>query len=292
MRQLDEFYAPPPTNSILHHYTGVGALISIVETRRLWASHAYYLSDSREILYACDLLEQVILESICEYQGEVRSFITEFGQWIETFRVTPHHIYIFSLSEERSLLSQWRSYTPHGKGASIGFSALRLSEQLKGSGGRIVRCIYKPDEQCELLKGLIHKMVTTFKQRIPQLDVSGRPHSQKYYEYLEEFKGTILQVLAILKHPSFNEEREWRIVSPYFPRYTGPEIRFREGASMILPYIEIDISGGGSEQKLFETVILGPSEHPNLSMAAISNFLANKKVCTTTENCLIPYREW
>jgi hypothetical protein len=135
-------------------------------------------------------------------------------------------------------------------------------------------------------------MITTFRQRVSNLDTSRRPPSQRYYEYLEEFRGAILQVLAILKDPAFSEEREWRVVSPYFPRYSGPEIKFREGASMLLPYIEIDLSGGGEDTPLFETVLLGPSQHANLSMAALSNFLSNKKACNVTENCVIPYRKW
>jgi len=39
---------------------------------------------------------------------------------------------------------------------------------------------------------------------------------------------------------------------------------------MLLPCIEIDLSGGGEDKSLFETVLLGPSQHANLSMAALS----------------------
>lgn len=292
MRQIDEFFSSPPANTTLYHYTGIGALLGMVETCRIWASHAYYLSDSSEILHACDVLRGVLSKDVDNYSEEEKDFVKEFKEWLDTFRDTPHHIYVFSLSEEPSLLSQWRSYTPHGKGVSIGFSATGLKEILKGSGFRIARCLYEPAEQRELMAGLLEKMLTTFRQRLSNLDISGRPPTQKYYTYLEEFRGEILQVLAIIKQSAFSEEREWRIVSSHFPSYIGQEIKFREGASMLLPYIEIELSGRGKDAPLFEIVILGPSQHANLSMAALSNFLSNKRACNATQNCVIPYRKW
>jgi hypothetical protein len=88
---------------------------------------------------------------------------------------------------------------------------------------------------------------------------------------------------------SLTEEREWRIVSGCFPKYTVPEIKFREGASMLLPYIEMALPADGL---LFDEVILGPTEHNNLSHAALSTYLSNQNVSNTTVSSGIPYREW
>ena len=56
MRQLDDFFSSR-VDRTLYHYTGIGALLGLVETESIWASHAYYLNDSREILHACDVLK-------------------------------------------------------------------------------------------------------------------------------------------------------------------------------------------------------------------------------------------
>jgi hypothetical protein len=291
MKQVDEFFSPT-ANKTLYHYTGIGGLIGIVETRKIWASHAYYLNDSKEILYACDVLRNVLPQCFSDHQKDEREFLEQFTQWLETFHTNPYHIFIFSLSEERSLLSQWRSYTPHGKGVSLGFSAHILNRILQASDFRLAKCLYKHEEHREVMKGLLEKMLETFRQRLPNLDITKNHPSQKYHNFLDEFRGKILQVFAIIKNSAFEEEGEWRIVSPYFPKYTVPEIKFREGASMLMPYIEIDLSNDNEEQELFDEVVLGPSQHANLSMSALTSYLSNKIACRRTGNSNIPFRKW
>lgn len=166
-----------------------------------------------------------------------------------------------------------------------------LNSILEPSRFRIAKCLYEADQHFELMNSLLEKMLVTFRRRLPQLDTSKNHPSQKYHGFLEEFRGDLLQVLSIIKHSAFREEREWRIVSRYFPKYTVPEIKFREGASMLLPYIEIDL-GTHNEQTLFEEVILGPSPHPHLSIHALSNYLSNKKASNTTISSDIPFRKW
>lgn len=80
--------------------------------------------------------------------------------------------------------------------------------------------------------------------------------------------------------------------SKYFPKYTVPEIKFREGASMLVPYIEIIIGNKKKAELLFERIIIGPTQHNNLSHSALSSYLSNKKVCNETASSEIPYREW
>jgi hypothetical protein len=101
----------------------------------------------------------------------------------------------------------------------------------------------------------------------------------------------VLQVLAIVKHSAFHEEREWRIVSPYFPRYTVPEVRFREGASMLLPYIQLSLPPEAAAI-WFDEVILGPSGDASLSFSALSAYLSNRGLCKKTVNSGIPFRKW
>ena len=195
MRQVYDFFSPT-TSSTLYHYTGIGGLLGIVESRRVWASHVYYLNDSKEILHACDVFNTVLSEKVDEFHAEEQQFVKQFAQWLETFRSSAFHIFIFSLSEERSLLSQWRSYTPHGKGVSLGFPPSILNHILKTPGFRIARCLYEHHQHVEIMNGLLDKMLVTFRQRLPHLDTSNSHPSQKYHGFLEDFRGDLLQVLA------------------------------------------------------------------------------------------------
>jgi hypothetical protein len=135
---------------------------------------------------------------------------------------------------------------------------------------------------------LVDKMLETFRQRLPMINTSDRDPSQKYHGFLDEYRAPMLQVLAVIKHPAFAEEQEWRIVSPYFPRCTAPQIKFREGASILKPYIDIPLPTG----IVFDQVILGPTERNELGHAALSTFLSNKRLCNNTVSSMIPYREW
>ena len=290
MRQIDDFFWDQPP-STLFHYTGIDALLGIAKSKSVWASSAYYLNDSKEIAYACEVLERVIqpYQMADNRSADEKEFLDNVKNWVSSCKTTTYNIFIFSLSEEGSLLSQWRSYTPHGKGISIGFPPSLVKRIRTNSSMRLAKCLYESQEQEELVHSLILKMLTTFNRDKSSIDTSQNHPTQKYHQYLETFRGDVLQVLAIIKHRAFSEENEWRLVSTYHPNYTVQTIKFRQGASMLVPYIELQL---GEQQPYFETVILGPSPHQNLSFSALSMFLSNQRLCNKTENSLLPYREW
>lgn len=290
MRQIDDYFSPAAPMS-LFHYTGIGGLIGIVNSRAVWASHAYYMNDAKEIVHASDILQKLLLKTEADFLGEEQVFVGQFRAWLDSFHRTAYHVFVFALSEQPSLLSQWRSYTPHGKGVSLGFAPATINHILGSKGFRLAKCIYEPQEHAALMQGLLEKMLLTFRQRLGTLDTRKQHPSQKYHGFLEDFRGEVLQVMAIIKHSAFREEQEWRIISPYFAKYTVPEVRFREGSSMLLPYMELRLPGP-SDERLFTKVILGPSADVNLSFSALSSYLSNQGVCNVTENSQIPLRQW
>lgn len=290
MRQIDSFfYQQAP--STLYHYTGIAGLLGMAGSRSVWASNAYYLNDSREVVHACDVLDEGLKPHLVfgnPASPETR-FFGQLKEWVNHFRTTHFNVFIFSLSTEPSLLSQWRSYTPHGKGVSIGFSPTVLSRIAGESHSVLARCLYHEADQREMIGSLLEKILITFRQREPSIDVSRAHPSQCYFGFLEEFRGDFLRVLCSIKHSAFSEENEWRLISPYYPSYTVAAVKFREGASMLVPYIELPLPKTGP---VFEEVILGPSPHQNLSMSALSMYLSSEGLCNQTSNSSLPYREW
>ena len=115
----------------MYHYTGIGSLLGIVDSGVLWASHIYYLNDSAEIIFACQLLRDLVKEQTPAAPQQDADFLGEFHSWLESFTNTAYHLFVFSLTEEGNLLSQWRSYTPHGKGIAIGFAAQFLMKKVR-----------------------------------------------------------------------------------------------------------------------------------------------------------------
>ena len=288
MRQLDDFFASP-LDRTLFHYTGIESLVGIDRSSSLWASHIYYLNDAKEITHACDILRSAIEPNIV-FGGlttQEKTFAEQFQAWSQSFYGKRYCLFVFSLSEERSQLSQWRSYTPHGRGVSIEFSPDTL-RRLAGEQFRLARCVYSPNEQKAILSGLFAKLLTTFRNEHP-IPGPPNPAGTEYFQFLERFRGEVLQVLALLKHKAFEEEKEWRLISEYFPSFASPIVKFRPGASLLVPYIEIPI---GARRPYFESITLGPSQHEELSFDSLHMFLSNSNLAHVTHNSRIPYREW
>jgi hypothetical protein len=263
MRQVSNFFYNE-VESTLYHYTGVKSLLGIAGSKSLWASNIYFLNDAKEIVQACEILTQLLSDEVIRNRPQEQfEFLSQFRDWLEGCARGTFNVFVFSLSEEPSLLSQWRSYTPHGKGISIGISAPTLNALIAKEDLKIARCLYSYLEQQELLESLVEKMLLTFAKEFHSIDTTKAHPSQKYHPFLERFRGDVLQVLSIIKHQAFSEEKEWRLISPYYPNYSDPEIKFREGSSM-----------------------------QNLSFSALSMFLSNNRLSNQTENSQIPYREW
>jgi len=290
MREIESYFESSVSET-LYHYTGIGALLSIAENNSLWASNIYYLNDSKEIVHACKIFGMVLSKYL---EGKVadpdeREFLNQLGTWVDGCKRNHFNIFVFSLSEYSSLLSQWRSYSPHGKGVSIGVSKDTINDLVKRHNLKIGKCLYGLADQGQVVGSLINKMIVTFRQNSAEIDMSDTHPSSCYRKFLEQFRGDVLQVLALIKHEAFVEEQEWRLISPYYEKYITPDIKYREGASMLIPYIALNL---GNKKPFFERVMLGPSTYPELSMTALGMFLNNKGICNSTGNCLIPYREW
>jgi len=289
MRKINDFFSKT-INRPLYHYTGINSLMGIANSKHIWASHAYYMNDSEEIVHACTVLENVLRPRFAfGNPDELENiFLKQFQEWTNNCRTTHYNIFVFSLSEQQSLLSQWRSYTPHGKGISIEFTEKTLNDMIKLGNLRIAKCLYEEAEQAEAISSLVDKLITTFKQE----NTDTTPPANRincYYSFLDRFRSDILQVLSIIKNKAFEEEQEWRLISNHYPEETDSNIKYRAGASMLIPYIEMPF---GDTTPYFGTVMLGPSPHKELSTSALSNFLKSKNLCNWVKSCEIPYREW
>lgn len=289
MRDIDDYFST--ASPTLYHYTGVGALLGINSSSAIFATHAYYLNDSREITYATSQLVDAAAAFDCCIDGVEHEVLSQFIRWLDRLR-QPLPIFIFSLSEEASLLSQWRSYTPHGKGVSLGFSSALIQQLLEVNQCRLARCLYESSQHTELVRSLLEKLFVSFRDERNDLDVSKEHHATCYHKFFEKFLGNLLQVLSIIKHPSFAEEREWRVISTYRPDLKSSEMEHREGSSMLIPYTRLKLQRLASERFLFERIVMGPSPDQNLAMTSLGTFNRMNDLSQHLSNCAIPYRKW
>ena len=283
----------PKTEGVLYHYTGHKNLRSIVEDRLMKVSHVYYMNDANEIRYGAELFKTVVTErQNRETDQTLIDFLVEFRDWLNQLIGLPHYIFVFSLTEKGNLLSQWRAYTPTGAaGVSIGFSKEGLEKIAIQRGFELIKCLYDKKEQLGILNSELDAIVAEFMKGAPSINTAGSPPNQKYPSYCYQYSERLLKAFCRIKDPFFQEENEWRLVSKYYEKYTDPEIKFREGRTTLVPYIEFPLAGIHDDGQLFEQVYVGPSPNFNLAYSAIVSFLSNKKACKITINSQSPLRE-
>ncbi len=262
---------PPST---LYHYTSQKGLLGIIEKGEIWATDILYLNDAMEYKYAVNLFSEKI-EKFKKAYSTVPPFFSSSIESMEehrrTYPIVPtppyrydkewleynmlddlyvfiqdieYHIFVFSLSQKRDLLSQWRGYCPYGNGYSIGFETSYFTSNMKDHGLRFIKCEYDEGVQKKMIEDFVDSYINDVKKNIKKLSELRDSRIGLMREYINKF----LLIASTLKSKSFEEEEEWRLVT----KPLGPSqiIRFREGASTIVPYIPIDITIKGSSPHL------------------------------------------
>jgi hypothetical protein len=251
------------------------------------------MNDANEIKYGAELLKTVVAErQNRETDHTLIEFLIEFRDWLNQLIGLPHYIFVFSLTEKGNLLSQWRAYTPPGEaGVSIGFSQEGLRKLTTERGFELIQCLYDKKEQLHILNSELDTIVDKFNKDVSSISTAGSPPNQKYVSYCYQHSEKLLKTFCRIKDPHFQEESEWRLVSKYYVKYVDSEIKFRDGRTTLVPYIEFPLGGIHDDGRLFEQVYVGPSPNFNLAYSAIVSFLSNSKACNVTINSQSPLRE-
>lgn len=296
MIEIEKYFKSELDRS-LYHYTGIGSLLGISKSNSLWASSVYYLNDGEEIIYAQKKLISLVERKLDTSPKIIKEFLVELIFWLKGFTSGAFNLFVFSMSEERSLLSQWRSYTPHGKGVSIEFTQAIIEKIKQKNDLQLTRVRYEQDEQIKILEMLLDGIIRKFNDQRKIADLAKESNGQKYQGYLENLRGDVLTVFSTIKNPAFKEEKEWRLISKYYATYMTPRIKYREGSSMLVPFMEFELerfydSPMHTHPVFFKSVCLGPTAHAGMSLNALSQFLSNQRIAHETTNSNIPYREW
>jgi hypothetical protein len=290
MRKIDQYFYFEPTVP-LHHYTGIGTLLNLIpkpidqKQPVLWASHVSYLNDSQEVRHAKEVMRYVSGPANRVFaENSYVWFLNMFDSWLQDTVTASFEMYVFSLSEQRSLLSQWRSYTPHGKGVSITFSTALIREIAHLNHLKIGKCLYTIEDQRDLIESLIESLWVTYTNSDFELDNEATAHA-----YFDHYAEDILQVLALIKHEAFEEEREWRLISN--ANAFAPDVKFRQadGALLLIPYTEFKLP---VKDNKFDAITLGPTPHRELSLGALQSFAAKSRLTLNVMESEIPFRKW
>jgi Protein of unknown function (DUF2971) len=274
---LERVMSPTPTTGTLFHYTSQEGLLGIVKDKTLWLGGIRHLSDATEFGYTVDLVRTKLNQKLKAEQGH-----RLYGQILGTLdAIKDLPVFVGSLSERADLLSQWRAYTPHGVGFSVGFEYDHLTQMAVTQDCRIIKCVYDQKDHDAIVDNLIER-------------AAAKIEPGNYREVTAEFYRLLYEVAPALKDVSFFEEREWRIVTKIVMP-TDPKTKFRAGRSMLIPYHEFKLAAENQKMPI-KRVIVGPNPHMQLSISSLSNLLfASENVDSVTWSVApsrVPYRSW
>ena len=250
--------APVSTDPIprqLFHYTDIQGLKGILESNSLWASAAYYLNDLSEIEYGCSLLLGELSSWIEPNKDSKRIAAQVLKHLCDVFKHPGSklsrslNIYVTCFCEKDNLLSQWRAYGLKG-GYALGFRQ-RMDLILKVAGPfnvKLAKVVYDKNKQLERVRGVLREVIVAVDAEFGDTPVTANNLETDIVVLLQEL---LLDEIVRFKHPSFEDEREWRLVARFDFRHAHegnfspePFFKFRNTGGHLVPYIELRPKAG------------------------------------------------
>lgn len=273
----------------LYHYCGLDSFLSIIKNSSIWLSDIQKSNDYREMAWFRQQYYNFILnkykdtkdenvKTICETIFSIaatdgfencpawliptaRNHLTETKDLFFSLRT-----YAFCLSEHSDSLGQWRGYANDGKGVAIGFSR----KYLDAIDGYSLRCpkfnfLFGNVSYRKTLTSLFNKMFEMHDKTKTDIFV------------LKSFID-LTRTSPLFKHPSFAEEKEWRIIysmddlgvtnanlnfenfdlicsKKYRDNFCKPTIDYIAKDCNIIPHVEIKIK---NLNKAIDSIVIGP----------------------------------
>ncbi|MEQ8516332.1 MAG: DUF2971 domain-containing protein, partial [Chromatocurvus sp.] len=212
----------------LYHYTTLTGLLGIVDSASLRASDIRYMNDSTELRHTLELLNQQVTRRILAGVDNPE-LLNALLDWLSHRVVSGPMLFGASFRANGNLLSQWRGYSVHGKGISMGMAPEHIMSRADAQAFQVTRCIYARSEQVKLIDRIIDAVEALAADHNTDTE-----QDQQWLDLFHRIEGDLLRIAAVLKHPAFEEEQEWRIISPVVHSLTR-QVQFREGISMLIP---------------------------------------------------------
>lgn len=303
----------PPAR--IHHYTSADALLNIIAKGEIWCTESRFLNDSKEVMHAIDVATTIIEAKLVELTGTgavgVISFLQEVKKQLSLGASSS--CFVASFTELSDSLSQWRAYCPPSGGYAIGFLAAQIQDVVSKNGYIFAKCIYDSSKQAQLLEQIISQAIEhyskSFRNEAMQDESMVTPPSVKL-SFVINFVRYLFGIAPIMKHSSFVEEKEWRIIimgpSLHYSATLTPEYGFRASPKGIVPFYKLSLLSnsyptlGRSPEEYF-TVVLGPSVDTVNRKYALDTMLSyyasdyvyrNPKSYVQVQVSSIPYKTW
>jgi hypothetical protein len=219
---------------LIYHYTTPEKFISILTNQSFYFTNLNYLNDRKEFHHGVDLILKVVDKLSKESKNKI--ILEKIKNNINYIHKSPKYVSCFSCNGD--LLSQWRAYANDGKGISVGFDVASISQfdigQIESK-----YILYDENGQIEMIEEIIEIHIDLFNKIFKEYDWGEyRFESLVATSILDFLEG----VISIFKHPSFSEEREFRLewkIDGNIITIEDSDVKFRSTESLIIPYINL-----------------------------------------------------
>lgn len=261
----------------------------MVSGRTLWATNIEYLNDTAEFKHGEDVMRKIVAGRKRGAKGDLREFFNTLERSPSLFQA--EDVFVISFSEADDLLSQWRGYTPSNCGFCIGFDPQRLTRaSWVLDSMQLVRCVYEDAEQGAFAKAVLDAFLAKWVEQREAERRGSKEFSDMSSIILFKLYSTF--AAAAMKHYTFAEEKEWRLLG----LCRDPKrFRFRPGKSSLTPYIELKWGEGTEAQDAQPicSITVGPCPDPKLASKAVSGLLRSSSLETVqVKSSQIPFRAW
>ena len=302
-RNLLSLNATPTSSQILYHYCGGDAFWSIIEKGDIWLSDIFSLNDSTELKWGRDTFLKVFLEHPHLFDDDFRDFaIYMVFSMHEGMRP-----FVGSFSANGDLLSQWRAYSDDGRGFSLG---LRASHIHKKWGVRLKKIEYRERRQETIIKQSLLELQDIWRKTggvIAASNVYPNPNvfpdlkyptpqfrevRLSYWVIWSHLLSEFAMDLSSLKHPTFFEEKEYRIIraigyseGKFSDAGAGSRggpvpVKERMRGSDKIAYIEFSFDQN-RDSNIVRTVVLGPKNPED------TDIVRTRIVQAGFQNCIV-----
>lgn len=196
----------------LYHYTTVDGMVGIITSGALWASDVRFMNDSSELRYAASLIESVIGEVFNEVAGgELSEALPNRDGFANGFEFGARP-FIACFCEKADLLSQWRAYGIGQAPVSLGLDLhfLALSKSLPPNTF-LRKVVYDETTQRKTVRAVVETWLSTIESIT---GAEGGPSLGDVLPYpgIWALQQALAEHHLSYKHPSFEEEQEWRLI--------------------------------------------------------------------------------
>jgi hypothetical protein len=265
---------------LLYHYTDASGLLAILSSQVIWATAVEYLNDAQELVYARGVLRDALnfrLEQLPEPPADLKPGdhskrrIHRLTQVVLALDRLDYDsgVFVTCLSGRRDSPSQWRAYG----GYAIGFRASSLSKltyEQQGPPGEEAYSVRRSFELHRVKYGVDEQTTTLLQDVAAEIDDAPIAGLGAGFQGVAKLHARALPHLAVVKHPSFEEEHEWRLVSS--SEVWKGIASFRVGRLGLTPFLPVPF-----EKEAIAEIVVGPNSEIALRKAGVRQCLQSLK---------------